>query len=137
MAIGARTATLSISGTGDLTMPTVILNGTGVDPVTVSPGTLAFGNQGLHSPTADKTVTVQNNTSIPVGLSFNLGGANPGDFQLDATTSPCVGLLAAKTSCTLNYLFNPTAVGARTATVSISGTGDAIAPMVILKGIGQ
>ena len=59
------------------------------------------------------------------------------DFQLAATGSSCLVPLAAKSSCTLSYVFDPTVSGLRTATVSFSGRGDATAPMVILKGTGQ
>ena len=62
-ATGALSATLNFNGTPDQTQPSVNLTGTGVQPVTVTPATLAFGSQGLNSPTNAKTVTVQNNTS--------------------------------------------------------------------------
>ena len=134
-ATGARSATLSFSGTPDQTQPSVNLTGTGVLPVTVTPATLAFGSQGLQSPTNAKTVTVQNNTSMPVNVYFQITGTNGPDFQLTPTTT-CGSTLAAQSSCTISVLFDPQATGARSATLSFSGTPDQTQPSVNLTGTG-
>ena len=75
-ATGALSATLELHGTPDQTQPSVNLTGTGVQPVTVTPATLAFGSQGLNSPTNAKTVTVQNNTSTQTYSDFHITGPN-------------------------------------------------------------
>jgi hypothetical protein len=134
-ATGSRTATLNFSGTPDTTQPSVSLTGTSVLQVTVSPGSLAFGSQGLNSPTSAMTVTVQNNTNSQTSLTFVLGGANPSDFQLTAATT-CGSTLAAQSSCTISAQFDPQAIGSRTATLNFSGTPDTTQPSVNLTGTG-
>jgi Domain of unknown function DUF11/Cep192 domain 4 len=134
--LGPRSAVLSFSGTPDLIQPTVSLKGTGVQPVTVSPTTLAFGSQGLNSPTAAQTVTVHNNQSSSTNLSFSLTGANLPDFRPATTVNPCLNTLAAGASCTISYQFLPQGLGPRSAVLSFSGTPNTIQPTVSLKGTG-
>ena len=88
-ATGALSATLNFNGTPDQTQPSVNFTGTGVQPVTVTPAALAFGSQGLNSPTNAKTVTVQNNTSTQTYLNFNITGADGPDFQINYPATTC------------------------------------------------
>ena len=135
-ATGALSATLNFNGTPDQTQPSVNLTGTGVQPVTVTPATLAFGSQGLNSPTNAKTVTVQNNTSTQTYLNFNITGADGPDFQINYPATTCSSTLAAQSSCTISVVFDPQATGALSATLSFNGTPDQTQPSVNLTGTG-
>ena len=135
-ATGALSATLNFNGTPDQTQPSVNLTGTGVQPVTVTPATLAFGSQGLNSPTNAKTVTVQNNTSTQTSLSFNITGADGPDFQINYPATTCSSTLAAQSSCTISVVFDPQATGALSATLNFNGTPDQTQPSVNLTGTG-
>src|SRR5450759_2138249 len=68
-ATGAMTATLSIADSASHSPQTVALTGTGVPQATTSVTTLAFGNQGVNSTSAAKTVTLTNNESTAITVS--------------------------------------------------------------------
>jgi hypothetical protein len=134
-ATGARAATLTISDDAGNSPQTVSLTGTGVQPVTATPANLGFGSQGLGSPTAAKTVTVNSNVSATVTFSgITITGANAGDFTQSATT--CGATLAAQASCTISIQFTPQATGARAATLTISDNAGNSPQTVSLTGTG-
>ena len=134
-ATGARTASLAIADNASNSPQSVTLNGTGVQPVSVAPATLGFGSQGLGSPTAAKTATINNNLSTAVTFSsISITGTNPGDFVQTATT--CGATLAAQTSCTVSIQFAPTALGARTASLTIVDDASNSPQSVTLNGTG-
>jgi predicted DNA repair protein MutK len=135
-ATGARIATLLVSDDAGPSPQTVALTGTGVPPVTAAPATLGFGSQGLGSPTAAKTVTVNSNVSAVLTFSsITIAGANAGDFTLSATT--CVATLAAQASCTISIQFAPLAAGSRTATLTVSDDAASSPQTVSLTGTGK
>ena len=146
--LGPQSAVLTITGTNDTVPLTVSLTGTGVQPVTVAPATLPFGNQILGSPSAPMTVTITNNTSasLPVvGLGFSITGSN---FQRTAAaTNNCNGatpLAPLGGFCNIAIQFlpsatpaaNPSGLGAQLATLTVTGTPDTTAPTVALSGTG-
>jgi uncharacterized repeat protein (TIGR01451 family) len=145
-ATGARSALLTFSGTRDATQPLVTLTGMGVLPVTVTPASLAFGSEGLNSPTVPQTITVTNNQSVSTTFSFNTSGADPGDFTVTpqgncGTAAPgsIYTLPAAPgpgNSCTISVQFAPRSTGARSALLTFSGTPDATQPSVSFSGMG-
>src|SRR5271157_504588 len=134
-ATGSRAATLTISDNAGNSPQTVALTGTGVLQVVVTPATLGFGSQGLGSPTAPKTVTVNSNISSTLTFtSFAIAGANPGDFTQSATT--CGATLAAQATCTISIQFVPQATGSRAATLTISDNAGNSPQTVALTGTG-
>jgi trimeric autotransporter adhesin len=60
-------------------------------------------------------------------------GSNSGDF---ARTTTCGSTLAINASCTINVTFRPTAVGTRTASVSIADNAPGTPHTVSLSGTG-
>jgi hypothetical protein len=133
---GARTATLTITDNAGNSPQTVTLNGTGVQPVTATPANLDFGSQGLGSPTAAKTVTVNSNINSTLTFtSIAIGGTDPGDFTQSGTT--CGVTLAPQASCTISIQFVPQATGARSATLTIADNAGNSPQTVSLTGRGQ
>ncbi|HEV8399308.1 MAG TPA: choice-of-anchor D domain-containing protein [Gemmatimonadales bacterium] len=114
--------------------------------LTITPTTKDFGSVGVGGASAAQVFTITNNGVIPSGPftassgSFGIvfGGPNPGDFIADPTTSTCVGAfggLAPHASCDIVFRFSPTAVGARSAGLSMSASpGGTLA--VALSGTG-
>jgi trimeric autotransporter adhesin len=88
---------------------------------------LAFGNTALGAST-QQTITVQNTGGADLVLSaLTLTGAAPGDFSRAGTCSTSA-VLAAGRQCSLLITFQPTAVGARSASLSVrsnASNGDA------------
>jgi hypothetical protein len=130
---GAESATLVVTD-ADGTQ-TATLKGTGIG-ASIAPTTLTFAAQDGSTTSAAKTLTLTNYLSSSLAISATLGGANPSDFTVQAS-STCpypTGSLGANSSCTYNITFTPSVTGAESATLSVvdaDGTQTAT-----LKGTG-
>ncbi len=90
---------------------TVGLSGTGVAPTTLTPASLAFGNQVLGISSSIKTLTLKNNQTT--ALTINSITAPAGGYAIDpSTTCANPGTLASGASCTIAVAFTPSALGA-------------------------
>jgi hypothetical protein len=124
---GALSATLSVSSNASGTAPTVSLTGTGTAPpmpgVTLTPGSLTFGNQTRGTTSAAQSITVKNTgTAALTGITVTLSETQLGtsgkvrpqaaitSTNYSATTS-CGASLDAGASCTVSVIFSPTATG--------------------------
>jgi hypothetical protein len=114
-AIGARTATLTV--TDQFRSQTVSLAGTGVAPpgVSLSPASLTFPATGVGLSSPAQTLTLTNNGGLPLNISNTALSAG---FQVAATT--CGPTLAAASSCNLVIVFTPTAPGAINGTLTLT-----------------
>jgi len=103
--------------------------------VSLTPASLAFGNQQVATTSAAQTLTLQNVGTAVLNIASITAS---GDF---AQTNACGSTLAATASCTISVTFTPTAVGARSGSVSVAsnaagsphssnlgGTGVAVPP---------
>ena len=144
---GSRSASLSIADNASGSPHTVALSGTGVavPAVSISPATLAFGNQTVGYTSSAMTITVTNSGAAMLNVSsVAIGGTNPSDFAVftDACTGAAVAPAAA---CAVQIKFIPSATGARGGTFSVasdapgsphssslSGNGIAPAPGITL-----
>jgi hypothetical protein len=115
----------------------------------VSPTTLAFGNQAIATPSGPMTITVTNTGALALtGGTFNFTGSTT--FTRSGGT--CTTTLAVGANCTFSVVFRPTAAGtnyagslafaysavsgpaAGTGTpVSLSGTGVQAGPLFFLS----
>ena len=133
---GARSANLSVGGATFV----VSQAGAAVAPPTSSPSPslsatqLQFGNVQVGKASRAKGVTLTNNGggTLTIG-SLSPGGTNPGDFALSGTCAPGV-VLAGGQACTLQFVFSPTAVGTRSATLDVATTGGNVS--LTLAGTG-
>ena len=140
-AAGARSATLTITDSASNSPQTVALSGTGVQQVTLSSSSLAFGNQADGSKSAAKTVTLTNNTSNTLSISGTvISGTNASLFAISSNT--CVSSVAGHSSSKIGVTFAPVTTGAKSATLmitdsatnspqSVSLTGTGIAPVTV------
>jgi hypothetical protein len=118
-AIGSRTGALTLTDNAPSSPQTVNLSGTGNGATaTLSASTMTFGNQPVGPNSASSgQVTLQNNGNTALSItSMTLGGSNPGDFSLGP---PCGNSVAAGSSCAITVIFDATARGTRSATLSI------------------
>lgn len=127
-ATGATTAKLTIgSSAGDRH---VALAGTGTQTeLTPSPDTLAFGSLDIDDgPTASQASAVTNSGTEPITLSGLTTSGDDGEFErLTGNAGDCTTTttLAAGLTCELRVRFDPTATGAKSATLTIaSGAAD-------------
>jgi LPXTG-site transpeptidase (sortase) family protein len=81
-----------------------------------------FGSRLITGETNPNTFTITNSGALPLHLTgaplVQIGGANPGDFSV--TVDPTTPVAAKGGTTTLTITFDPTAVGLRTAMVSIA-----------------
>ncbi|PYT74391.1 MAG: hypothetical protein DMG39_03300, partial [Acidobacteria bacterium] len=137
-ASGARTGTLSVTDNAGGSPQAVPLSGNGTAPaVGLAPTSLGFGNQPLATISASVTVTLTNTGTAALTItSF----AASGDFAATSTgasacpTSPAT--LAAGANCSINVTFTPTALGARTGTLSVTDNAGGSLQTVPLSGNG-
>jgi centrosomal CEP192-like protein/ASPM-SPD-2-Hydin domain-containing protein/HYDIN/CFA65/VesB family protein len=139
-AAGARAASVTITDNATGSPQTVPLAGTGASAgtptLTIAPTTLTFAAQTVAVTSAPLSVTVTNSgKSAAQFTSFTITGANSGDYAL-ATGGTCnpTGTLAAGANCTIAITFTPTAVGTRTAALSIADNATGSPQAVALTG---
>ncbi len=126
-AAGTRYGTIIITDS-DPASPNVIgLMGTGT-AVKLSTTSLNFGSVNVGQSSKPKVVTMSNAGSTALSISsITIGGTNPGDFF---QTNNCSSSLAGGGQCAINVTFEPTATGARSATISVVDS-DPTSPQVI------
>jgi hypothetical protein len=121
--------TVSLSGTGTLTAATAT-----APAVSLSPTSLAFGNQPVGTTSAPQTVTLSNSGNAAMSItSLVLTGTNASDF---AQTNTCGSSVAAGAHCTISVTFTPAASGSRTASVSVTDNASGSPQAVSLSGTG-
>jgi hypothetical protein len=116
---GAAAASLNIQAAGGAGLQTVALSGAGAAPsYTVSPGSLAFGNQAVNSVSAPMPVTVTNTGVIALPIpGITVSSTSPQPYS---QTNNCGTSVAVGGSCTINVVFDPGSPGAASATLAIN-----------------
>ena len=134
-ASGSRSASVSISDNASGSPQTVNLSGTGTVPVvSLSPTSLAFGNQAIDVTSSAQAVTLSNTGSAALSItSIAIAGTNAGDF---AETTTCGTSVAAGGNCTVGVTFTPSVAGAESATLSITDNASGSPQTVSLSGTG-
>lgn len=101
-----------------------------------SPSTLTFAPQDVGTTSASQTITLSNTGTAPLFVNGEQHlGLNPLDFNV--TDDQCVGTtIAVGASCTLTIVFNPTATGSRTATLSVTDTAPNSPQALTFNGTG-
>ena len=100
----------------------------------LSPTSLAFGNQTVGTSSASQSVTLTNNGPGTLsGISIAFTGTNSGDF---AQTNTCGSPLAANATCTISVTFTPAVAGARSAALSVADNASGSPQTVSLTGTG-
>jgi Abnormal spindle-like microcephaly-assoc'd, ASPM-SPD-2-Hydin len=135
-AAGARAATITITSNGVGSPQSINLTGTGVGTAPpmgqLSMNTdIAFGSVQVGA-SATATVYLTNVGAAPVQVQ-GFASDNPLDFsitQFECTTVPVQGI------CSFRLTFTPSAVGARSATISVSSNGIGSPQFLVATGNG-
>lgn len=137
-ATGARAATLTFTDSDSSSPQQISLSGTGepAGTVTASPTSISFGSVNTGSSSSPQSITISNTTlnSVTMGAAAPIAGANATDFSVSSST--CASTLAASSSCTESIVFSPVAVGARSASLSITTSASNTPLSVALSGTG-
>ena len=108
--------------------------GDSLPAVTLTPGSVDFGNQAVGTTSSAQTITLTNSGSASLTLdSITLTGSNGTDF---AQTNNCGATVAAGSSCTITATFAPKVAAARSAAISISDNTPGSPQTVPLSGVG-
>ncbi|MGB9336226.1 MAG: Ig-like domain repeat protein [Candidatus Acidiferrales bacterium] len=85
-----------------------------------------FGSQAQGVPSTAKAVTLENEGGFPMNFTFALGGANASDFTLTTGSGTLCnqlgGLLPANSQCNFWFTFQPSTLGAESATLTATDT---------------
>lgn len=127
---GAATGTITITDNATNSPQAVSLAGTGVQPATLSPGTLNFGSRTVGTTSGHSSVTLTNNQTASLSIS-SIG--TTGDF---AQINTCGNSLAPKGKCTISLTFTPTVVGSRTGTLTVTDSASNSPQTTSLSGTG-
>jgi hypothetical protein len=116
---GVTTASLNFADNAKIVgFQSVPLKGTGAaGKATASATSVAFNTVTAGTPVT-KLVTVTNAGDAQLDVTPSIMGAATADFTIDPATTTCK-LLAPGASCTIAVKLNPTAIGARWATLEI------------------
>ena len=106
------------------------------------PATRVGYGSGPTSPT--ETVTFTNNTATPVGVNIAamayggaaISGANPLDFLTHSGLQTCPTPVMPGATCTLQFVFAPLAIGARSAYVTVTNTSANPVISILMTGMG-
>lgn len=129
---GTRNGILSVSANFSGVAPSVSLTGQGGAPVaTVSPGSLTFGNQLVHTSSSAQTVTLSNTGDALLQINGISISQSFGDF---AQSNNCGSSLAPGASCSIRVTFTPLASGARSGTLTFSTNTSGTSPIASLSG---
>lgn len=127
---------VNLSTDGLSPFPSVGLSGTGTAPVaTISPVSLTFGNQALHTTSAAQAISLSNTGMATMQLASivitSTSGVGANGF---AQTNNCPAALDPGASCTINVTFTPDSLGGRGAYLSVSS--NAPSAVAALGGTG-
>jgi hypothetical protein len=125
---GARSASINIADDAPGSTQTVLLSGTGTGaPVpqptaaaTLAPNSLAFTSAFVGTPTPQQIVTLTSSGTSPLHVSsIRLTGPNASDFSLTNNCSTSTAY-ALNQACSISVTFTPSALGTRTASITIA-----------------
>src|SRR5271157_4768374 len=98
--------------------------------VTLTPSSLAFGNQTVGTPSSPQPVTLNNNQSVSLTISSITAS---GDYS---QSNNCGTSVPANGSCIINVVFTPTITGTRTGTLTVTDNGPGSPQTASLTGVG-
>jgi len=121
------TATLTISDNASGSPRSVSLFGTPSAPVpgiTISPATLAFGNQPVGTSSAAHPILITNSGSVTLNLNapITIVGTDATEFRVQRSANACPdgsGQIPPGASCEVSVIFAPMTAGGKSAQVAI------------------
>jgi hypothetical protein len=144
-ATGRRNAALSLAHNLPRSPVVVPVSGVGitsgqVPSVTITPSSIAFGNQRVHTRSAPQTITVSNFGSAPLGIfpqgvTVAITGADASQFV--PFIDNCSGrFIDAGASCTVSVMYAPMIAGAHSANVAFADNASGSPQRVPVSGTG-
>jgi hypothetical protein len=138
-ATGSRAASVTITDNASGSPQSVSLTGTGVAPVVSFGGTtaLTYSGQPVGTTSTVQSVTLTNTGNAALAITgIAITGANSGDFAQTNTCPASPATLAAGSNCTISVTFDPTATGARNASLAVTDDASGSPQAISLTGTG-
>ena len=134
-ASGAAIAAVTITDSANGSPQTIALSGTGLKaPVTLSASSLTFPSTLVATESASQTVVMTNTGTATVTItSIAVTGTNASSFMF---ANSCGTSLAAGAECTIHGHFQPTALGALKAAITITDNAITSPQTILLSGTG-
>ncbi len=132
LALGSRTATLTVTDTAKNSPLSVALTGTGMPPLTLSARSLSFPSRQIGTTSAPQSVTVTNH--LDSELLFSSIVASTG-FSVSSNT--CGSGIALGATCKVGVTFTPGIVGQQQGTLTINDSAITSPNIVALSGTGN
>jgi Abnormal spindle-like microcephaly-assoc'd, ASPM-SPD-2-Hydin/Beta-propeller repeat len=98
--------------------------------LSVSPGTIAFGNQSVGVPSPAQTVTLTNTGGQPISVASLAASSQFSE------TNNCGTTLSPAASCKVSVIFTPAASGSQTGTLTLTDDAMSSPQTVTLSGTG-
>ena len=138
---GPKTAAVQFENNAPGSPQTVPLTGNGTAGLlTLLPSSLVtFGNQGVGTVSATRTVTLKNLGAAPVSLGAvapTLSGFDAGEFEMGVNTCTANLVLDPTEGCSMMFRFVPTSIGAKSAAVVLDHDALDAPALLLLSGIG-
>ena len=104
----------------------------------LGPSTLAFGMVAVGGESSPKTATLKNTQTVPLTISSILisGGTAPADYAQSGNCPISPQTLGAGLSCSITVTFIPSALGSRTASLTVTDNASNSPQSVALTGTG-
>jgi len=132
-AIGTRTGTVTVTDNATDSPQLIALTGIGTAAgVTLAPDSVTFPGQLMGTPSAAQSVTLKNTGTASLNVS---AVTISGDFS-ETDSCKAGGGIAVGATCTVNVVFQPTATGTRTGTVTVTDNAVGSPHSVALAGTG-
>jgi subtilisin family serine protease len=129
--LGYYQGTFSIPGSFPGAPANIVVSGTSLDTAAVLSATsLSFSDQPVNTTSSPESTTLVNTANTPVIISSIQA---TGDFT---QTNNCHASLAVASSCTINVRFHPSAIGARSGSLTVSANTRIPIVPTALSGIG-
>jgi uncharacterized repeat protein (TIGR01451 family) len=131
-ATGTRTGFITVSDNAPNSPQTIALTGTGIQPaVTLSPASLAFGNQFVGNVGLPQNFSVTNSGTSPLNISSVVASSSYGD------SVGCTSPIPPGSTCSISVFFDPASSGSITGTLTITDDAPGSPHTVTLSGTGQ
>ena len=104
----------------------------------LSPSTLSFGSYPVGETSSPKTATFKNTQKVPLTINSIVisGGTAPADYAWGGNCPISPNTLAAGWSCNITVTFTPSALGSRTASLTITDSASNSPQSIALTGTG-
>lgn len=132
---GAKSASLQVTTDGGNASASVAGTATAAPAITVSPESLALGDQVVGTSSPARTLTVSNAGTAPLVIgTVTKTGTDAAQFAVSRNT--CTSPVAPTASCEIDVRFSPTSLGDKSASLSIASNATAQPTLVPLSGRG-